>query len=249
MFAGLYHAHHSLDSEDLPFWLDLARQPADPLLELGCGTGRVLVPLALAGHTIVGLDLDREMLLFLRLSLPAEARPRAHIFQADFTRFRLELRFGLLLLPCNTYSTLESRRRLDLLSCVRRHLRPDGWFAVSLPNPPLLKRLPASSEPEIEQVFPHPLDGEPVQASSAWERTPTHFIVHWHYDHLLPDGRVERTSAETRHTLTSAQTYRDEMISSGFEVLSMYGDFDRSRYTSGSPHLILVARPAPAKAP
>ena len=50
MLPSVYHAHHNRHLEDLPFWLDLAAQTGDPLLELGCGTGRVLIPLAQAGY-------------------------------------------------------------------------------------------------------------------------------------------------------------------------------------------------------
>ena len=58
MFPQLYHAHHNRSLEDLPFWLELAAQAGDPILELGCGTGRVLIPLAQAGYHTIGLDND-----------------------------------------------------------------------------------------------------------------------------------------------------------------------------------------------
>jgi ubiquinone/menaquinone biosynthesis C-methylase UbiE len=45
MFPQLYHIHHNAHTEDLPFWLKLAQQQGGPVLELGCGTGRVLIPL------------------------------------------------------------------------------------------------------------------------------------------------------------------------------------------------------------
>ena len=62
MFPELIHAHHNRHLEDLPFWLDLAGETGDPLLELGCGTGRLLVPLGQAGHRVIGVDHDPAML-------------------------------------------------------------------------------------------------------------------------------------------------------------------------------------------
>ena len=60
MLARLYHAHHSRNLEDLPFWQELARQQGSPILELGCGSGRVLLPLARAGYNVVGLEREPD---------------------------------------------------------------------------------------------------------------------------------------------------------------------------------------------
>ncbi len=76
-----------------------------------------------------------------------------------------------------------------MLDRVSVHLNTNGVFSASMPNPEYLKRLPKNAEPEIEETFPHPLDGEPVQVSSAWTRTQNRVIITWFYDHLLPDGR------------------------------------------------------------
>jgi glycosyltransferase involved in cell wall biosynthesis len=65
MYPQLYHTHHSLRARDLPFWESLAAKIGDPILELGCGTGRVLHTLAGLGYTVTGLDYDPDMLAFL----------------------------------------------------------------------------------------------------------------------------------------------------------------------------------------
>lgn len=244
-FPWLYHAHHILHLEDLSFWLDLAAQQGDPILELGCGSGRVLLPLARAGHRVHGLDNDPGMLAVLNQNLTPDLQPPVHVLQADLTAFHLGIQFALILMSCNTFSTLPANKRLSTLALVRQHLLPGGLFAASLPNPAVTRHLPRNADPEVEETFPHPLDGEPVQVSSAWERTSHHFIIHWHYDHLLPDGRVERQSAQARHYLTSTETYLEELSATSMKVMHLYGDFDRSAYTSVSPYLILVAQVPP----
>ena len=247
MLARLYHAHHSRHLDDLPFWMELARLQGSPILELGCGSGRVSLPLVEGGYRVVGLDNDPEMLARLREQLSPQTENGLRLLQADMTAFDLGERFALILLPCNTYSTHSAEGRAGTLACVRRHLAPGGVFAASLPNPHLLRRLPRQSDPEVEDSFPHPLDGEPVQVSSGWVRSAGRLTVTWHYDHLLPDGGVERLSMQAAHDLAPAQTYLAEIEAAGLRLVETYGDFDRSPYTPESPSLIITAAlPDPA---
>jgi SAM-dependent methyltransferase len=241
MFPRLYHAHHSRHPEDIDFWLGLAAEHPGLILELGCGSGRVLIPLVQHGHTVYGLDNDAGMLSVLRNNLPDGLRSSSPAFRADFKEFRLAARFSLIIMPCNTYSTLEAGERTAVLECVQGHLGAGGVFAASLPNPSLLRDLPAYSEAEVEDSFPHPLNGEPVFVSSGWQRTNRHFIVQWHYDQFLADGSLKRLSAQVKHQLDPVHAYSDEMLAAGFNSLRTYGDFDRSTFDSDSPQLIVLA--------
>ena len=241
MLPQLYHAHHSRHSEDLPFWLYLAARQNGPILELGCGTGRVLLALARAGYAVYGLDYDAGMLAFLQTQAGSDPASPCHFFQADMAAFHLDRLFSLILLPCNTLSALPAEIRRDALERIRQHLPHDGLFAGSLPNPALLARLPRQMETETEEIFPHPIDGEPVQVSSIWQRRAEDFTASWHYDHLLPDGRVERFTAQVCHTLLPVEGYADEFRQAGLRIETMYGDFDQSPYTEDSPSCILVA--------
>lgn len=240
--AQLYHAHHHAFREDLPFWSHLAEQCGGPLLELGCGTGRVLLPLAEAGHQVFGLDWDAGMLAVLRHRLPPRLKDRVYIWQSDLGDFSISVRFTLVLLTCNTLSTLGADTRRRMYASLARQMSPGGLFAASRPNPAALRRLRFQGEAEIEAYFPHPLSGEPVQASSAWERSRQEFILRWHYDQLFPSGKVERMTLETRHDLNPLEVYRGELQAAGFELVETWGDFDRSPYGPESPNLIVVAR-------
>ena len=125
--------------------------------------------------------------------------------------------------------------RLDI------HLGDEGKFAASLPNPSLLKQLPSHSNPVVEEIFPHPGDREPVQVSSSWIRTGGLFTVTWHYDHLLPDGSVERTSAHAQHHLLSVEQITGELDEAGLQICDTYGDYDQVPYTADAPYLIFLA--------
>ena len=242
MFPLLYHTHHCQHPEDIPFWLELAQENPGPVLELGCGTGRVLTPLAQAGHSVFGMDKDFEMLAFLNSNLPSNAKSGAHVFQADFTSFHLGKRFVLIIMPCNTFSTLTLEQRISTHRCVMRHLEPAGCFTISMPNPELLKQLPKRGAPELEDIFTLPASGEPVQVISSWERAGSYFTFHWHYDRLFPDGKVLRFSVQLQHHLVPVQAYLDEFHQAGMTSLTVYGDYDRSTYHRDSPSLIISGR-------
>ena len=241
MFPALYHAHHSQYKEDLPIWLALAKQQGGPVLELGCGTGRVLLSLAEAGFTTVGLDHDLGMLNFLRAAQPANLQPAPLLLAANLVEFHLARHFPLVLLPCNTWSVLDARQRYQALGCIIQHLSPRGIFASSIPNPEFLRSLPASAEADIDETFIHPVTGNPVQVSSSWQRTRRHFTVTWHYDHLLPDGEVERLTIQSRHDLTPAEGYLEELRQAGMHLQAVYGEYDGSPADRWAANLIFVA--------
>ena len=241
MFPPLYHAHHDRNQEDLRFWLSLAEKYGYPVLELGCGTGRVLLPLSEAGFQPIGLDHDLQMLRYLRSEFGAQARLQPQVVAGDMCAFHFGVQFQLILLPCNTFSTLEAHQREGCLGCVTRHLRQSGIFAVSMPNPELLANLPAHSAAEMEDEFLHPVSGNPVQVSSSWERRRGRFTVTWIYDHLQPDGEIEHLEVQTRHHIHSLEAYLGEFREAGLDVIEIYGDYDFSPYREGSPSLIILA--------
>jgi SAM-dependent methyltransferase len=244
-FPLLYYTHYNHHLEDLPFWLDLADRQGGPILELGCGTGRVLIPLIKAGHRAFGLDDDYAMLSFLKFKLASECENeflhQAPIFQADMRSFHLHARFPFIFVPCNTWSILDPPGRQRALANISAHLSPTGLFVASVPNPLLLRELPARSDVEFEESFEHPLSRNPVQVSSGWKRDKIKFTVSWYYDHLLPDGTVERLKVNAAHHLSTTDDFLDELRMAGLQINATWGDFDGSAYAPDSTYLILAA--------
>jgi len=246
MFPLLYHTHHSLHTEDIPFWQKLAKQTTGDILEMGCGTGRVYLPLLRALKTthrhIVGIDTDASMLHFLRDHTPPSLISKTFLAQADMTTFRSGVDFSLVLIPCNTYSTLTRKERLATLAHAHAHLTIGGLFVVSVPNPIALADLPAYGEPELEETSEYPINSSPVQVSSYWEKDAAYFNLYWQYDIIHPDGSVEEITTRTQHELTPLPSYLDELHKAGFTNITIYGDFDCTPFTEQSPALILLAQ-------
>ena len=236
-----YHLHHQNEIDDLPFWKKISNEMGSPILELGCGTGRVLLPLIQAGHEVVGLDISYQALSFLRSQVSKPQEKELKIFQADIECFRIARKFSLVFMACNTLSTFQRPMRQVVFAQIHDHLLGDGIFAASIPNPWYLASLIEEGEAEVETSFTHPVTANPIQVSSAWRRIDQSIVIHWHYDHLLPDGQVERETIEITHRLTSMEAYQAEMRSADLHPIKVFGDFDRSEYNENSPYLILIA--------
>ena len=120
---------------DLELWRELAAECGGPVLELGCGTGRVALDLAARGHEVTGLDSDAALVG----ALAARARDlgrRVHAEVADARSFDLGRTFSLVLAPMQVLQLLGGPAgRRAALGAVRRHLRPGGLFAPALADP------------------------------------------------------------------------------------------------------------------
>jgi len=115
--------------EDLPLWQELAEErPTGPILDVGAGTGRVTLELARAGHEVVALDVDEELLA--ELTKRAEGLPVRTVV-GDARDFELGERFSLVLAPMQTVQLLEGRHA-DFVRCAAAHLAPGGLVAAAI---------------------------------------------------------------------------------------------------------------------
>ena len=113
---------------DLFLWRELADAAHGPILDLGCGTGRVAADLAGRGHEIVALDADPELLAVL-----ADRAPAVETVEADARSFELGRTFALVLAPMQLAQILGGPGgRVAMLERVHAHLTPGGTFAAAL---------------------------------------------------------------------------------------------------------------------
>ncbi|MPZ49842.1 MAG: methyltransferase domain-containing protein [Dehalococcoidia bacterium] len=141
--AAAYDASPELPVDDVPFYVDLALEAhaaGQSVLELGCGTGRVTIPIAEAGAEVVGLDGSPAMLEIARRKAPNSDNPRW--VQADMRDFDLGRQFGLAIIPFRSFlHLLTPEDQLSCLGHVHTHLLADGRLALNffVPDPRLLE--------------------------------------------------------------------------------------------------------------
>jgi SAM-dependent methyltransferase len=141
-FGALYDAVPLYAARaDVPFYVTEATQADGEVLELGCGTGRVLLPIARTGAAITGLDASRAMLERCRANVarePAAVRDRVTLHEADASAFALGRRFPLIIAPFRVMQHLVTiDDQLRFLDAVGRHLAPGGHFVFDVFNPNL----------------------------------------------------------------------------------------------------------------
>jgi SAM-dependent methyltransferase len=138
---------------DLPLWEELTRERGGPILELGCGSGRVVVHLAGAtGELVIGLDTDDELVAAVwdrAVGLEGDAEI------ADVRGFEIHERFQLAIAPMQLIQLLPERTdRVCCLSCVADHLRPGGRaaFAIVEQVPTLPEGDLAPPTPDVKEL-------------------------------------------------------------------------------------------------
>jgi SAM-dependent methyltransferase len=136
--AARYYDLNPHVPQDVPFYRERIPAPDAQVLELGCGTGRTLVPLAPSCGYIHGIDISEAMLALCQQKLHAGGIPseKAHVELGDITNFALGRTFDLIIAPYRVLQNLETDRQVaGLFQCVRHHLRPTGMCILNVFKP------------------------------------------------------------------------------------------------------------------
>lgn len=240
------------ERNDVPFYVEMAQQAQGPVLELGCGTGRLLIPCARAGVTIIGLDLSARMLTACREKLAhesAEVQARAALVEGDMRHFDLPGPYALITVPFRAFQhLLTTADQLACLRAIREHLAGDGFLVLDLFNPslPALVDEARAQEWGDEPEFELP-DGARVlrrmrnpRRDLATQTLKAELIYYVTY----PDGRTERIVQAFDLRYLFRYEVEHLLARSGFRVAEVYSDYDRKPFGAIYPgDLIVVAAP------
>ena len=242
--ASLYDAFPF--QADIPLYRRLAEAEGGRVLEVGCGTGRVLVPLVRGGCRVTGIDISAHMLAHTRAKLDTEAL-EAELIQADMRTFDLKSRdFDLAIVAVKSFAYLLDRAdQLSCLEAIHAHLRPKGVLALDLvhPTPPwvdapigrLTQDLIATNAAgetvsRVESVMSVDLARQVRTIRSAYEVIDARGSVVQKRFVEWPYRWIYRFEAE--HLLERA----------GFAIEALYGGYAGEAFTSDSPAMVFVSR-------
>jgi SAM-dependent methyltransferase len=239
---------------DVDFYAGLAREAEPPVLELGCGSGRVAIPIARAGVPIVGLDSSPAMLARARERSTNLANVRW--VEADMRAFDLPERFGLVIIPYRAFQhmiTVDDQR--TCLGCIRWHLRDDGRLAFNLFNPDLVAMGRWLSDFQGDwRIWHDSTDERTGQRTIAWEcrryhTGPQEASVLWKVEEIDADGRPVSQRYVDLHLRWFYRFEVEHLLAlTGFRVERLYGWFDGSAFGDNSPEMVWVARKASGQA-
>jgi len=239
------------DRKDVAFFVEAAKESGGPVLEIGCGTGRILIPTAREGIKVVGLDLSPDMLRVCHerlLQEPEDVQANIQLVEADMRNFELSQTFTLVTIPFRPFqhlTTVDDQR--VCLECIHRHLIEDGRLILDLFNPSLKMLVENNPGQEFgeESEFTIP-DGRRVIrrfkfVSKDLFNQINHVEMIYYVTH--PDGRKERLV----HAFPMRYLFRFEaehlLARCGFQVEHVYADYDKTPYGSKYPgELIFVAK-------
>jgi SAM-dependent methyltransferase len=245
-FVHFYELFYGGQDDDLQMYRDFALAADGPILELGCGTGRVLVPLALDGYHVTGLDLSAPMLAAAQAKIDtAHLGHQVTLVQGDMRDFDLPSRFALALIPINTFMhCYDTQQQLACLRAIHHHLNPGGLLVVDVYHPDPQVLLESDGRLISEGTVLDPDTGHTIHRLYTRRldlAAQTQYITFIMED-MDPTGVVRRTLFPLR--MRFVYRYEMELLlrMAGYGLEAVHGSYDLEPFDNNSERMIFIAR-------
>ncbi|PIS20965.1 hypothetical protein COT52_00970, partial [candidate division WWE3 bacterium CG08_land_8_20_14_0_20_43_13] len=224
----MYDIEHYSKQDDIAFMLDLSDIYGEPILDIGCGTGRISIPLAKKGKTVYCLDKSKEMLTEFKHKLKAltvNLRPRIHLSNNNMLDFTFNgVKFPLIICSFNTfYNLVNTEERDTFLTKMREHLSGCGRLVIDLITP-TSGYLNASNQWQLEKsnLLPNGLLSE--RYYRLIEKQEDRQVMKVEFHTVLK--KKEEIITDWFFNYTTAYLYNDQLP----EILKRNGLFPESTY-------------------
>jgi SAM-dependent methyltransferase len=199
---------------DLPLWRELAAATEGPILDLGAGTGRVALDLAVHGHEVVALDSDAELLA--EIAARAGSAAALTTVHADARTFALDKRFALVLAPMQLVQILGGHDgRAAMLESVNAHLVTGGVFAAALTDP--RDAVPGeAADPPLPDILERDgwvFSSQPLSVHEEHGRV----VIERRRQAVSPSGDLEGEDARIELDLVGVDEFETEAQAAGLE--------------------------------
>jgi ubiquinone/menaquinone biosynthesis C-methylase UbiE len=239
---------HAMLRRDVPFFLkQLPKNRRLSILELCAGTARAAIPIAQAGHQVVGIERDREMLRIARRKRDSVglADHQLKLIRGDVLAMNLARKFDRIAIFFNTllaFPTLQQQDRL--LRNVCRHLKPAGrfWLDIFQPDPSLLIER-HQKDMEVAAFHVPQLDRTVVGSTEVRrDMSRQHMLITDHYSWFDSEGHERRQRRTFEMTVIFPRELKLLLERNRFRIERIFGDHDGSPLRSGSPRMIASCR-------
>jgi SAM-dependent methyltransferase len=245
--AALYAAEFppaDADDPDVALLRAFAERTGGPILDLGCGAGRFLAPLAAEGYAVTGVDTSPAMLAQAAVAV-ADVAERATLLRDDFRALHAlgKTRFGLAFCAQNTFLHLpDADAQRAALRAIAAHLRPGGILILDLlhPFPELLASYYGVLSHEATFAT---AEGERVDRFvSALYRAATQTVdATWFYDIAAADGALRRIAVPFAMRLIGRYEIELLLAAAGFTLEAIYADSDLTPFHDTAERMLVVA--------
>jgi ubiquinone/menaquinone biosynthesis C-methylase UbiE len=242
--APFYDIEHAQFDEDVDMYRNFAELSGGKILELACGSGRLLLPLAQDGYNVTGVDTSAAMLEIARQVLDeAGVTGRCQLVQQDVCYLDLPQKFRLGIVALGSFGHLVKRtQQQQALAAIRRHLSMGATFILDLSN-------------EDARYMEH-LSGQMLHQGT-WQQKNGSYVTHFispaasltdhlldlthFYDVYVQGGTVKRTVSQTSLYLFERNEAELLLEMAGFRLKNLYGNYDFAPYELESPRMIFIA--------
>jgi SAM-dependent methyltransferase len=264
--ARFFDAEYAGFTDDLPLVEAYAQRTGGPLLELGCGTGRLLVPLAKAGYHVTGVDISSEMLRIARAKTDAaRLAHRVTLLQGNYVDVTVPGSYGLAFVMMNTFLHLLTKDdQLRALGHWRQCLARDGLLLIDVFHPDVGQLPEFDGRVEWEKTWIEPETGVMVTKFLTRTVNLAEQLIHVNliYDEIGSEplsnqgqtqpqefSQAAQGGGQVRRTLVSFDLrylwrFEAELLldKAGFDLEVIYGDLELGPFERSSDRMILIAR-------
>jgi SAM-dependent methyltransferase len=247
-YNGAYAAKQDL--VDLPFYLELAERSPGPILEIACGTGRVLLPIARKAIEIHGVDNSLPMLTILKASLgdePQDVRQRVILHEGDMRDFRLHKQYPLVIIPFRPMQHMHTvQDQVSALRTAAGHLTDTGILAFDVFYPKFDVINSRMGEEVVEMEWSPSSDSEEVVRRYFRKESVDKINQIFYFTFIYRTFRAhELILEETEALQLSYFTYphlRALFLLAGLEVVAEYGSFAKTPLDNTAEQMIFMLR-------
>lgn len=244
--ARFYDYEQKEFTKDIAFYVEYARKCGGEVLELACGTGRILIPMAKQGVKVTGLDISEEMLSSARMKIDADEKLKTNtnLISGDMRDFDINKRFSMILIAFRSFQSLLTKEdQVACLETVHKHLSDSGLFILDLfaPRHDLLAQVHRTVD--LGKFYDEESDVYVTRrAEDKYDlaKQTLHEDRFYEWTDKSGESHIQKWSFDLSYLFR----YEAELLleKCGFVIEHVYGDFDEAPYDYYSGEQIFVTR-------